>query len=243
MFLLKKILTALILPPTGPLLLAGLGLIAMRYRPRAGRMLVGSCVAVLLAMSTPWVANRALRSLEIYPPLAIDHLAEAQAIVILGGGSYYRAPEYGGDTVSARSLERCRYGARLARDSGLPILATGGVVFGGRPEAELMARVLTDEFGTPVAMVEARARDTRENALLSAQMLKRAGYSRIVLVSHAFHLARAVPLFEAQGLIVIPAPTVFTTDGVSSWEALLPSAGALRNMSVFCHEWLGRLVA
>lgn len=241
MFLLKKILTALLLPPTGPLLLAGLGLIVMRYRPRGGRMLAGGSVAVLLAMSIPWVGNRALRCLEIYPPLAIERLAQAQAIVILGGGSYYQAPEYGGDTVSARSLERCRYGARLARDSGLPLLATGGVVFGGRPEAESMARVLADEFGTPVAMVETQARDTRENAVLSAQMLKRAGYSRIVLVSHASHLARAVPLFEAQGLTVIPAPTVFTTDGVSSWETVLPSAGALRNMNVFFHEWLGRL--
>jgi uncharacterized SAM-binding protein YcdF (DUF218 family) len=74
-------------------------------------------------------------------------------------------------------------------------------------------------------------------------MLKDAGLKRVVLVSHAWHLPRAIPLFEAEGLSVIAAPTAFTTEKANWTEKLLPSAGALRNMSIFLHEWLGKRLA
>jgi uncharacterized SAM-binding protein YcdF (DUF218 family) len=243
MFLLKKIFTSLILPPMGPLLLAAFGLLLARRHPRIGRMLAGFAVAVLMLMSIPLVSDTILRTLEIYPPIAAERLKEVDAIVILGGGTYYDAPEYGGDTVTENSLVRCRYGARLARESRLPVLVTGGVVYGGRAEARSMEALLKDEFGVPVRFVEDASRDTRENAALSAQLLKAAGLTRIALVSHAFHLPRAVPLFEAQGLTVIPAPTAFTTERSSAWEQILPSARALRNMAFFIHEWLGSRLA
>jgi uncharacterized SAM-binding protein YcdF (DUF218 family) len=242
-FALEKLLTALILPPMGPLLLAAVGLVLARRHPRAGRALAGLSVTALMLMSVPLVSDMALRSLETYPPVSAERLKEADVIVVLGGGTYYDAPEYGGDTVSPLSLVRCRYGARLARASRLSVLVTGGVVYGGRPEARSMEALLKEEFGLPVRFVEEASRDTRENAALSAQMLKAAGLTRVVLVSHAFHLPRAVPLFEAQGLTVIPAPTAFTTDPGNPWARWLPSAGALRNMAYFFHEWLGRVLA
>lgn len=243
MFLLKKILTALVLPPVGLLLVAILGLLLIRRFPRTGRALAGLAVFVLLVMSFPLVSDSALRSLETVPPIAPALLKQADAIVILGGGTYYAAPEYGGDTVSSASLERCRYGARLARYSRLPVLVSGGAVYGGRAEARSMEALLKEELGVSVRFVEAESRDTRENALFSARMLKEAGLTRVVVVSHASHLPRAIPLFEAQGLTVIGAPTAFTTEKVSWTEKLLPSAGALRNMATFLHEWLGRRLA
>lgn len=243
MFLLKKIFTALVLPPMGPLLLAAFGLLLIRRLPRTGRTLTGLAVLALMVMSIPWVSDSALHSLETVPPMAPAQLRQADAIVILGGGTYYAAPEYGGDTVSSASLERCRYGARLARYSKLPVLVSGGAVFGGRAEARSMEALLKEELGVPVRFVEAESRDTRENAALSARALKEAGLTRVVLVSHAWHLPRAIPLFEAQGLTVIGAPTAFTTEKISWTEKLLPSAGALRNMATFLHEWLGRRLA
>ena len=243
LFILKKLIAALALPPVGLLLLAAGGLLLIRRRPGTGRTLAGLSLAVLLLISVPVVSDTALRSLEIYPALAAGRPLEADVIVVLAGGTNYQAPEYGGDTVSALSLVRCRYGARLARETGLPVLVTGGSVYGGRAEARSMAAVLTDEFGVPVRFIEDASRDTRENAVLSARLLKAAGFTRVALVSHAFHLRRAVPLFEAEGLTVVPAPTAFTTEMPSAWERWLPSALALRHMNWFCHEWLGRLVA
>ena len=46
-------------------------------------------------------------------------LARTQAIVLLSGGLYARAPEYGGeDTISPTTLFRARYAARLHRLGG-----------------------------------------------------------------------------------------------------------------------------
>lgn len=240
-FLLKKILAGLILPPTGLLLAALFGALVWRsygrWRGRFGALLLGASLSLLIVLSIPAVGQRLLASLERYPPVTGEHLTGVQAIVVLGGGTYRAAPEYGGDTVNSFSLERVRYAAKLARESKLPILVTGGLINGVRAEAELMREVLANEFGVPVRWVEAASLDTADNARLSAEMLKAAGVTRVALVSHGWHLPRAVPLFEREGLTVVPAPTRFSTGHVLAW---IP--GDLRDSRIALHEYLGRAV-
>lgn len=243
MFLLKKILAALILPPAGPILLALLGLwLAGRQSRRwrhAGFALASLSLLGLLLLALPIVGNALMVPLESNTPITAAQLQRSQAIVILGGGSYHAAPEYGGDTVSYITLERLRYGARLARASRLPLLVTGGAPFGGRPEAEAMREALEQDFGVKVRWIENASRDTAENAGLSAPMLKAAGITRIALVSHGWHLPRAVALFEKQGLEVVPAPTAFSTGSPSLLEDLLPR-GLVRSRLAL-NEYLGQL--
>jgi len=250
MFLLKKLIAALILPPAGPVLLALFGLWlarsdssrweAQRRRWRhAGLTLAALSLLGLFALSLPVVGNALMAPLEPHPPITRAQLQRAQAIVVLGGGTYYAAPEYGGDTVGYYTLERLRYGARLARESRLPLLVTGGAPFGARPEAESMRETLESDFGVKVRWVEAASRDTAENASLSAPLLKAAGITRIALVSHGWHLPRAVPLFEKQGLEVIAAPTAFSTGSPSLLEDLLP--GAMLRSRRALSEYLGQL--
>ncbi|MDK9703854.1 MAG: YdcF family protein [Sulfuritalea sp.] len=243
MFLLKKLLAAAILPPAGPLLLALFGLWLASSRSRrwrhGGFALAIASLLTLFALSLPIVGNALMAPLEPYPPIAPEQLRRTQAIVVLGGGSYYAAPEYGGDTVGHTTLERLRYGARLARQSGLPLLVTGGAPFGGKAEAASMRETLEQDFGVKVRWVEAASRDTAENASLSAPMLKAAGISRIALISHGWHLPRAIPLFEKQGLEVVAAPTAFSTASPSLVENLLP--GAMKRSRWALNEYLGQL--
>jgi uncharacterized SAM-binding protein YcdF (DUF218 family) len=243
MFLLKKILAALILPPAGPILLALFGLWLLRAKSRrwqhGGAALATLSLFGLLVLSLPVVGNALMAPLEPHPPIAPEQLRRVQAIVILGGGSYFAAPEYGGDTVSHYTLERLRYGARLGRESSLPVLVTGGAPFGGRAEAESMREALERDFGVKVRWVESAARDTAENARLSAPLLKAAGVTRIALVSHGWHLPRAIELFEKQGIEVTPAPTAFSTGSPSLLEDLLP--GGLVTSRLALREYLGRL--
>lgn len=243
MFLLKKILAALILPPAGPILLALLGLWLSRARSRrwqhAGLWLATLALLGLLLLSLSVVGNALMAPLEPNPPITAAQLQRTQAIVILGGGSYHAAPEYGGDTVGYTTLERLRYGARLTRESRLPLLVSGGAPFGGRPEAEAMREALEQDFGVRVRWVEAASRDTAENAAFSAAMLKAAGVTRIALVSHGWHLPRAIALFEGQGLDVTPAPTAFSTGSPSLLEDLLP--GGLTRSRWALNEYLGQL--
>ena len=237
MFYLKKIAAALILPPAGLILLALGGLWLSRRHPRAGRTIALLALVALLALSLPPVADALLGTLEP-PPIAEADLQRADAIVILGAGTYHEAPEYGGDTLQGAALLRLRYGATLQRRSKLPILVTGGSPFGGRPEGELMKEVLERDLQASVQWVESASRDTAENARFSAPMLKAGNASRIVLVSHAWHLRRAAPLFRAQGLEVFPAGTGYATASPSALAPLLPSATALEASSRALLEWL-----
>lgn len=242
-FALRKALTALVLPPTGPLLVALVGLALLGRRPRLGRALAWLGTVGLLVLSLPIVAHGLLRALDPPPPLDLARAQEAQAIVILGGG-VREAPEFGGETLGRLSLERVRYGARLARSTKLPVLVTGGRVFGDTPEANLMKRALEQEFSVPVRWTEERSRDTRSNALESARVLLPLEIRRILLVAHGFDFPRASAEFEAAGFHVIPAPTVIAAEGFSfdSPIELLPNMGALHGSYYALYELLADVV-
>jgi uncharacterized SAM-binding protein YcdF (DUF218 family) len=204
MFLLKKLLSAWLLPPLGLLISALLALIFGRgWR---SRLVAIVAIATAFLLSLPLIANQLSSSLEGLP-VSIDTLNQAQAIVILGAGIHRGAPEYGGDTLSRYSLERVRYGAMLGRKSKLPILVSGGSVYGGKPEASLMRQVLANEFAVPVRWVETESRDTGNNAVYAAKLLRADGIRHVALVTHAWHVPRAVVAFERQGPTKHDAPS------------------------------------
>jgi uncharacterized SAM-binding protein YcdF (DUF218 family) len=235
---LKALLKALILPPAGPLLVAVAGLWMMRRAPRTGRALAWAGVLLLLALSTPPVAFLLLALLNHASPLDIEEARRAQAIVILGGGVRRHAAEYGGDTLGRLTLERVRYGAQVARRVHLPVLVTGGTVLIGKPEAELMRGALEDELGVPVRWAETHSRNTHENALLSAQILKAEQIYRVVLVAHAFDMPRARAEFAEQGIETIPAATDIPTLAVDTPLDVLPSLTALQESYFALYELL-----
>lgn len=243
-FLLKKILSALILPPASLILLAFLGLWLTRKHPRTGKTLIALALTSLLILSLPITGNALLHSLETAPPITEAQLKEVQAIVILGGGKNNSAPEYGGaDTINKWTLERLRYGAYLQKQTGKPILVSSGAPYGGRPEADAMAESLKQDFHAKTIWVEDQSNDTAENAAYSAKLLKQHGITHIALVSQAWHLPRAQRLFVRQGLTVTLAPTGYTTGEANPIAQWLPEANALNKSSIAIKEYLGTLSA
>ncbi|HKA39895.1 MAG TPA: YdcF family protein [Burkholderiales bacterium] len=213
-------------------------LMAWRWPLLAWRPIAIACV-MLYALSTQFVANGLLYVLE---PAPRDPAADpsGQAIVVLGGGTYYKAPEYGGDTVTAQTLLRLRYAARLQRALGKPVLVTGGSPEGSLVgEGQLMKQALEKDFHVPVQWVEQRSHNTLENARLSYRLLKPAGIERVYLVTHAWHMPRARRAFEHAGFAVIPAPTRFATRFELTVVDFLPRAEALHDSSLFFHEIAG----
>lgn len=240
LFLLKKIVSALILPPASLILLAFLGLWLTRSHPKTGRTLAALSLTTLLILSLPVTGNALLQSLETAPPISESHLKDIQAIVILGGGKNNEAPEFGNqDTVSRWTLQRLRYGAFLQQLTGKPILVTGGAPFGGQTEATTMAQTLQRDFHANDIWTENQSKDTAENATLSATILKDHGIQRIALVSQAWHLPRAVQLFEREGLTVYPASTGYTTLEKQLIAEWLPNANSLDKSSIALKEYLG----
>ena len=226
------------------LLIGAMALVAgLRSRDWALRLLsaVTLCLAIL---STP-VASDTLLSLlqtESRDPLA-DSSRKAGAIVVLSAGLRFSAEEFGGDTVGPLTLERIRYGARLHRETGLPILVTGGRLAGSTISiAQAMADALETDFKVPVRWRETEASNTQENAFLSAKILKGEGISSVYVVTHAWHMARTAEAFARTEIEAIPAPTagVNIGSGVSVLD-FVPSSRALRNSAYGLHEWLGLL--
>jgi uncharacterized SAM-binding protein YcdF (DUF218 family) len=233
---------ALLLPPTGLLLIATLGLCAQRRFPRVGRGLAAAAVLLLLFISIPVVANFLTEYVDTSRPLVLRETQGAKAVVILGGGIRRNAPEWGGDTLGMLTLERVRYGAHVARLTGLPVLVSGGSVLGGEPEAAVMRTVLESEFNVPVRWIESRSRTTHENAVLSAELLHQEGIRRVVLVAHGVDMRRATAEFAAQGIETVPAPTGKRGETPATVLDFLPSMGGLLGSYFAIYEILANLV-
>ena len=241
-WLITNFIAAFLLPPLNLLLIALTGLLLWHRRPRTARTLLSVAFILLWLLSTPFLAEVLLQSLEGQPTEFNTKEASAGAIVVLGGGTYFNAPEYGGDTVGYASLERVRYAAKLYQNTKLPILLTGGTPLGNNTsEAALMKEVLEKEFHTPVKWIGGGSDNTFENARNSYRLLQKSGIKRICLITHAWHMPRSVRAFQAAGFEVYPAPTAFTTRYKTDLMSFIPDISALAGSRIFLHEIIGIL--
>ncbi len=235
-----RLMVDLLLPPGSLVAALVIGLLLARRWPRTGHAVLWVAALGLYLLSTPLVSNRLVEATGDYQPFEPSARGGAGAIVVLAGDKW-AAPEYGGVSVGAFTLARVRLGARLSRQTGLPLLVTGGRLRDRDKAsmAELMQRTLSDEFQTPARWLEEQSRDTRENAAGSARILHAQHIDTIVLVTHYAHMRRARALFEAQGLHVIPAPTDFPEHNpILMLGNFPPGAGALEDSAFALHELL-----
>ena len=230
-----------LLPPTSLIVLTLLGVLLLKRRRALGVLLIVGCQMLLLAAAMPVVANALVRTLEP-PPASIEQIKRAQAIVVLGGGRNLGSPEWGGETVNDYTLRRARYGARLARETGLPMYVSGGKPAGGElAEGTIMRELITREFNEPVKWVDAVSETTREQAVIVAQVLRPQQVSRVALVTDAVHMPRAQRAFELAGLAVISAPTGYSAQRPFAPYQLIPGPVALLHSHVALREWASQL--
>ena len=243
-WLLTNAFSALLLPPLDLLILCAAGILARRRLPRAGTAIALLSIVLLAVLASPVGARLLIRPLEaMTPALTSPAAAQAQAIVVLGGGRWRNAPEYvGQDVPRAMVLARLRYAVRLHRQTGLPMLVTGGSPEAHAiSEAELMARVLRDDFNAPARWVEVGSNNTAQNARYSAAILRRAGIGHILLVTDALHMPRSARVFTQAGLAVTAAPTNYLGQGALIAADFIPGGGGLSDSHYAMHEWLGLL--
>ena len=255
----KPLLGALVMPPVPFLLLtlAGARLMFRRRLLAWGLLLLGA-LGIWLSCTT--AVGHLLSQALLQPPRVLNKgdLAELKrapktAVVVLGGGRWALAPEYGVSTLKARTVERLRYGIWLSRETDLPLAFSGGIGHGapaGQSEAEIAARVTEREFGHKLRWQEGQSRDTRENALFTVSLLQSQGIEHIVLVSHGYHMKRALRNFERavpamtadRGKLRLTAAPVGVRAGgpliAGDW---IPTAEGFEHTRIVLHEWLGLL--
>ena len=250
----KPFANALLLPPAPLLLLVLVGARLMfRRRLLAWLLVLLGTLGIWFSCTTALSKGLAQWLLQPPPPLMDSQIAELKraprtAIVVLGGGRRVLAPEYGVSTLHPRGIERLRYGLWLARETGLPVAFSGGIAHGGpqgQGEAEIAARIAEREYGRPLRWTETESRDTRENAQRSVALLEPQGIDRIVLVTHEYHMPRALLNFqrtiEGRKMTVIAAPMGMPASGALKLIDWLPTAEGFERNRLVLHEWLGRV--
>ena len=238
-------LKSLLLPPASLFVAILLGWFMRRRFPGVGAALAGFGVVAMYGLSTPIVGSALLAALEHdahRAEITARATVKPQAIVILSGDLKHDAPTMASETVGPLTLTRLRYGARLHRETGLPVLVTGGRARDGFTSiGELMRRSLETDFQITVRWVEDQSTTTMENARLSAKILRRDGMNSVYLVTHTWHLPRAQYVFEQTGLQVAPYGADRTLMGNVDVTSFMPSARAALNSYYAIHERLGLL--
>jgi uncharacterized SAM-binding protein YcdF (DUF218 family) len=245
MFVIKKLVAPFVLPPGIFVLL--LFILAVRWSRRKQAPAALGAIAIALLLWISAVVPTAVfltRGLETRYPLP-EKIA-GDVIILLGGGYYDRARDLTGTGFPAGDMAgRLISAVRLQRQLDLPlILSSGQVSRHTQAGARIDQRILMD-LGVPANRIhiETASRDTAENAYYSQKICAREGYRHPILVTSAVHLPRAVRLFRAAGLEVLPVPAHRRTweDHDFHWRGWLPSAKALEATSTALHEYLGLL--
>ena len=245
MLVILKLLYAWLLPP-GIFLLALLVAYCFCRKTKNVHWLV-FIFALIYLFSIRVVSDRLIKSLEDwYDQPAVSVIKDVQAMVVLGSGSYDGVPDFDGVGQNSESATvRLGTALRLHRVLRLPMVLSGGHLFEDmNTEACLDYRFLRacgveDRY----LIQEGRSRNTAENAKYVKQIYQQHHFKKVILVTSAFHMPRAVALFQREGMNVIPYPTDYKTDKKLRLNvfAFTPSADCLYHNSLAMKEYLGLL--
>ncbi len=224
----------------------------------ASATLLSGVALLLYVASTAIVTDRVMGALErTIAPASAAELTTAQAVVVLGGGVVSQSPaertlqELDGEPVSGRAAaslspeaeSRLLHGVRLARRLQVPLVVSGGRVLAAEevpPEAEVAAALARD-LGIPRDMlrVEAASRTTAENARFTAERFE---FQRVVVVTSAYHMRRALLAFDREGFTPLPAPAAYRRDQRPLRPVMfMPGATNLRDTATVLRERVGFL--
>lgn len=240
---LSKILDVLVAPLTWALVL---GLAAVLLRRRAGVVLGLAALAVLGAFSLEPVSDALARSAEANARATLREGVTYDAVVFLGGILDPGATRASGELQLNDAAERLTrtYDLLRAGRARHVILSVGTIAPkpGERPESWLLAEQLAAwGIAKDRIIVEDRSRNTRENAVETARIVRARGFSTLLVVTSAAHVPRALGCFRAVGL----SPDVLPVDrraGDGQGTGWFPRARALEASTEVLRELTGRVV-
>jgi uncharacterized SAM-binding protein YcdF (DUF218 family)/lysophospholipase L1-like esterase len=166
------------------------------------RFVIGVLIGVVLVFAVRFAINETTVADALIAPLLTDDSGgTADAIVVMGAGVI------GQCSPNLNGVWRVLRGAREWRAGRAPLIAfTGGQGNAGCPISVAMAR-LAREVGVPAdrIVLETRASSTRENAVLTAPLLRGRGVHCVLVVTDRLHMQRAAATFTSQGFAVARA--------------------------------------
>ncbi|PLC51141.1 hypothetical protein CR159_02590 [Pollutimonas subterranea] len=245
---LSSFLTNLVIPLNLSITLLVLGVVLFMLRQRKTAFFfaalgLGWALFWSLPASSLWAGGRLE---QLYAHTMPMKLPNAQAIVVLGGSTANNRSNwfepYDSDTATAR----VDTAAMLYKAHRAPfIIVSGAALEGNISEAQIMANALRQlDVPQQAIILESGSYTTYENAVNTSKELKQRNIDRVLLVTSALHMPRAMAVFKKQGVDAIAAPSapqiVVPSDrGFSFWQ---PSMRALQASRSIVKEYVGLLV-
>ena len=233
MFFLKKLITFLVLPP-GTFILAFLLVGLLSKKNKIVRVISFGSALLIYILSIEPTKDLLYKPLETAYPIPFN--PDGDAIVVLGGGAYNTG------VLKEDSTKRLLTGFIIHKQTGLPIILSGGAPMSALPEAEVMKSLLLS-LGVDKGSIytETKSRDTEGNAKEVKLLCERLRCKKVILVTSAYHMKRSVLSFEQVGLNVIPYPTDFKRDLSYNLYSFMPKMGVLADSYKALREYLGLL--
>lgn len=249
-FVLSKLLDSVLSPLTWGLVLFALAIPwrTPRHPSSIGRRRAFGIAGllVLLVFALEPVSNAILYRLEHATVSTYRPDVTYDAVILLGGVSDERVVHDTGELSLNESAERLTVTHRLLRDgharhaivSGAAM--TPALVDSG--EARVLVRQL-EEWGVESSrlLLEEKARNTRENAVYSREIALAHGFTKILVVTSAFHMRRAVECFEAVGMDVdtLSADYRAHSGTIPGSSSLVPRSSFLADSTTAVREFMG----
>lgn len=239
MIYMLRVLYAWLLPPGLYLLLFITTYIIYVKTKKRSWFIVPFVISYML--STYAISSMLINPLErYYKQPSVSDLKGVQAIVVLGGGTYYGVSDidHSGQLTSC-SANRLFAGLRLYKLLKVPILISGT-----KEEVEISRHILKAcGVSEKDILVENKSGNTAQNASFTKIFCQQKELKKIILVTSANHLPRAVLLFQREGMNVIPYPTDYRTHGVDVFNlhVFTPTYEGLGNSAIALKEYLAIL--
>ena len=245
-FFFSKILTVFLFPL--PLVILLSILFFFKIRGLRNKLLAFFPILVLWISSSFPVCQYLIRTLEDpFPPIEIKSVPRSD-IIVIPCGMINNLTRFGNRIELMNSVERLTDSILLFKEKKAPwILTTGGsgiLFYQQNPEAELAKKFLV-QMGIPgeKILTEIESRNTAENVIKTATILREKKMRTVILVTSAFHMKRTLALFKNQGFEVTAFPTDYRAlQNIISWEAIVPSVGALDTTTIALKEWIGIII-
>lgn len=210
---------------------------------------VAFAVFVLWVPSMPLISTALIGTLEReYAPMRVDETPKSEVAIVLGGGVMGVSPPRAMTEISD-GTNHLLYAARLFKAGRVEkIIVVGGSMIrpADGPVDGANARDILVEWGIPEIAISAEEMrpNTYENARKIKDMKRNRPFESALLITSAYHMPRAVAVFENAGVSIIPAPVnvkILRGAPVSLLD-FLPSADALHQSTLALREWLAILV-
>jgi uncharacterized SAM-binding protein YcdF (DUF218 family) len=243
-----KLLDFALQPLMGVLLLIFWAWVASYRNLRAARTALGLAAALLLALGWQWLPEALLHPLERrYPEWPLDAPTEGFAgVIVLGGATSaaYLANDHAQPLLN-EAAERMTAAVALHRQNPqLQVVFTGGEgsAFANGPSEAVRAQRFFATMGLPPGsmVLEGQSRNTFENSIFTAQTVGIDKNRPWLLLTSAWHMPRAMGVFQAQGWNVRAYPVDFRTASTTPWSSYsFPDSIALWQLAL--HEYAGIL--